>query len=180
MEFAKPQKLPDGRYFLKIKNPVIQLNNVKYQENSLDVPESYTSKFDAFDEQILTEAKKSKVEWFGRELSDETIQGAYQTSLTDGALGVSLAKIKGDIIVKAFGSQKEEIPLSNVASGSQCDVLVEIAGLWFLKKSFGPVWRVLQVRVRNQVPPSARSTQYMFEDEVEDEVEEDDPADYVD
>jgi hypothetical protein len=179
MEFAKPQKLPDGRYFLKIKSPLLQLNNVKYHESSLDVPEAYTSKFDALDEQILTEAKKSKVEWFGRDLSDETIQGAYQTSLTDGALGVSLAKVKGEVIVRAFGSQKEEMALSNVVEGSQCDVLVELAGLWFLKKSFGPVWRVLQVRVRNQVRPPVRPTQYMFEDE--DEVEdEDDPADYVD
>jgi len=179
MEFGKTQKLPDGRYFLKITGQMIQLNNVKYQEGTIEDIISQVSKFEAVDEAILTEAKNSKTEWFGRELSDETIQNAFQSSLTDGALGVSLAKVKGEVVTKVFNSQKEEIGLSNVAAGTQCDVLVDLSGLWFLKKSFGPIWRVVQVRVRSQQPkPSRVPTQYMFEDE--DDLGEDDPADYVD
>jgi hypothetical protein len=67
-----------------------------------------------------------------------------------------------------------------LAPGAARDLLVELAGLWFLKKSFGAVWRVVQARVR--AAPKARSfpTQYMFEDEVEDAPAEDDPADYID
>jgi hypothetical protein len=162
---------------------MLQLNNVKYQEGTLeDISQALISKFDTVDEAILTEAKNSKVEWFGRELSDETIQGAFQSSLTDGALGVSLAKVKGEVVTKVFNSQKEDIGLSNIAAGTQCDVLVDLSGLWFLKKSFGPIWRVVQVRVRSQPPkPSRVPTQYMFEDLEEDEdLGEDDPTDYVD
>jgi hypothetical protein len=51
--------------------------------------------------------------------------------------------------------------------------------LWFLKKSFGPVWRVVQARIRGGDRPSTFPTQYMFEDEAEAEAEED-PTDYVD
>ena len=180
MQFSSPQKLPDGRYFLKITGQMLQLNNVKVQEGmtssmTIEVPED---KFSAIDEEIVAKAKESKVAWFGRELSDETIQGAFQSSVTDGCLSASLAKIKGEVVTKAFNSQKEPIELSAVEAGTQCDLFVELAGLWFLKKSFGPVWRVIQARVRGGAPRHSIPTQYMFEDEAE--AEEDDPADYVD
>jgi hypothetical protein len=181
MEFGSPQKLPDGRYFLKITGQMMQLNNVKVQEAftssslTIEVPEE---KFAAIDEEVLTKAKESKVAWFGRELSDETIQAAFQGSITDGTLSASLAKIKGEIVTKVFNSQKEPVELSSVEAGSQCDVFVELSGLWFLKKSFGPVWRVIQARVRGGARTPTFPTQYMFEDE--DEPVEDDPADYVD
>lgn len=181
MEFAVPQKLPDGRYFLKVTGQMIQLNNVKIQEG-LSSPSvtievgSLEEKFSAIDEQIIAKAKESKVTWFGRDLSDETIQGAFQSSVTDGCLSASLAKVKGEVVTKAFNSQKEAIELSAVEAGSQCDLFVELAGLWFLKKSFGPVWRVIQARVRGGAPARSFPTQYMFEDEAE----EDDPTDYVD
>ena len=180
MQFASPQKLPDGRYFLKITGQMIQLNNVKVQEGlgeaSLTIEVS-EDKFSAVDEEIVAKAKESKVAWFGRELSDDTIQAAYQGSVTDGCLSASLAKIKGVIVTKAFNSQKEAIELSSVGPDAQCDLFIELAGLWFLKKSFGPVWRVVQARVRGGDRPSSFPTQYMFEDEVE---TEEDPADYVD
>ena len=181
MQFSStPQKLLDGRYFLKITGQMLQLNNVKVQEGlasslTIEVP---GDKFSAIDDEIVAKAKESKVAWFGRELSDETIQAAFQGSVTDGCLNASLAKLKGEVVTKAFNSQKESIELSAVEPGSQCDLFVELAGLWFLKKSFGPVWRVIQARVRGGARPPSFPTQYMFEDEVE--VEEDDPADYVD
>jgi Family of unknown function (DUF5871) len=181
MEFGSPQKLPDGRYFLKITGQMLQLNNVKVQEG-LSSPaltiEVSDEKFLSVDEAILAKAKESKVSWFGRELSDETIQGAYQTSITDGYLNANLAKIKGEIVTKAFNSQKEPIELSEIGPETQCDIFVELSGLWFLKKSFGPVWRVVQARVRGGPRPPSFPTQYMFED-AEEEVQ-DDPSDYVD
>jgi hypothetical protein len=113
MQFASPQKLPDGRYFLKITGQMLQLNNVKIQEGltaSLTIEVS-EDKFVAIDEEIVAKAKESKVAWFGRELSDETIQSAYQGSVTDGCLSASLAKIKGVVVTKAFNSQKEPVEL---------------------------------------------------------------------
>jgi hypothetical protein len=186
MEFGVPQKLPDGRRFLKITGCVVQLNGARLQEGlaapsiTVDVPESLYDKISAIDEQVLTKAKESKQEWFGADLKDETIQGAFQSSLTDGTLSAALAKIKGEVVAKAFDCQKQEVELSSVAEGAQCDLLVELAGLWFLKKSFGAVWRIVQARVRSAPKAPAFPTQYMFEDEVEEEPAADDPADYID
>jgi hypothetical protein len=186
MEFSVPQKLPDGRRFLKITGCVVQLNGVRLQEGlgvanvTVDVPESLHDKISAIDEQVLAKSKESKVEWFGADLKDETIQAAFQSSLTDGTLSAGLAKVKGAVVAKAFDCQKQEIELSSVGEGAQCDLLVELAGLWFLKKSFGSVWRIVQARVRSAPKAPAFPTQYMFEDEVEEEQEADDPADYID
>ena len=186
MEFGAPVKLPDGRRFLKISGCVIQLNNVKVQEGlttanpTLEVPESLQEKISVLDEEIVSRAKADKQAWFGADLKDETIQGAFQSTLTDGTLSAGLAKLKGEVVTKVFDSQKNPVELAAVAEGAQCDVLLELAGLWFLKKSFGAVWRVIQARVRSAPKAAPFPTQYMFEDEVEEEVVEDDPSDYID
>ena len=186
MEFGAPVKLPDGRRFLKISGCMIQLNGVTVQEGlsaanpTIAVPEGLHPKISALDEEVLTKAKADKMAWFGADLKDETIQGAFQSSLTDGTLSASLARVKGAVVTKAFDSQKNAIELEAVGEGAQCDLLVELAGLWFLKKSFGAVWRVIQARVRAAPKGPSFPTQYMFEDEVEEEAAEDDPADYID
>lgn len=180
MEYAKPQKLPDGRYFLKVTGARHQVNGLTLQDSlsakAVNFGVSDPSLFSQIDEEILTQAKESKVEWFGKELSDETIVNAYQESVTDGVLGASLATLKGEIVTVAFDTQKNQVELQDVKAGATVDVLLELSGLWFLKKSFGPIWRVIQVRVRGapaRVPPK----EYLFTDEPE---PEDDPADYLD
>jgi hypothetical protein len=182
MEYATPQKLPDGRYFLKITGQRKQLNDVTLQDDlttknlNLKIKEDQAVFFSGTDEEIMCQAKKSKVEWFGKELSDETIQNAYQESITDGVVGASLATQKGDFVTRAFDRQKNPIELESVKKDTQCDVVLELSGLWFLKKSFGPIWRVLQVRVRGAPKTPEFSKEYLFSDDPED----DDPADYLD
>lgn len=181
MEYAKPQKLPDGRYFLKISGQRHQINGIVAQDGlaskSVNFKIEDPSVFNAIDAELLVKAKESKVEWFGKELSDETISNAFQESVTDGVLGASLASVKGQVVTLAFDSQKAAMALEEVAPGSQCDVVFELAGLWFLKKSFGPIWRVIQVRVRTGKAVNFPK-EYLFSDDPE--AEEDDPADYLD
>jgi hypothetical protein len=182
MEYGKPQKLPDGRYFLRISGKTQQVNSLVLQDSletktvKFNVPEGTLDIFKTIDEELLAQAKASKVEWFGKELSDDTILNAFQESVTDGVLDASLATVKGQVTTTAFDTQKTVIELQAVKSESKCDVMLELAGLWFLKKSFGPIWRVLQVRVRGGASPPPPK-EYMFTDEPEDE---EDPADFLD
>jgi len=184
MEYAKPQKLPDGRYFLKITS---NGSAVRHQVNGLTLQDNLDARhpnfevadaalFTSIDEEILTKAKEHKQEWFGKELSDETIVSAFQESVTDGVLGTSLAVLRGEVVTLAFDTAKQPLKLEDVKSGTKCDVVLELSGLWFLKKSFGPIWRVVQVRVRTPVS-KVLPQEYMFTDEPE--VEEN-PADYLD
>ena len=118
MEFTKPVKLPDGRYFLKI-------NGVRRQVNDV----------------VLQDTLDSKTVNFKLEADQETFQSIDNEILT------------------------------------RCDVMLELSGLWFLKKSFGPIWRVIQVRVRGAPKAPDFPKEYLFTD---DPADEDDPADYVD
>jgi hypothetical protein len=183
MEYGTPVKLPDGRYFLKMANALHQVNGVKLVDSltgnniSFRIPEAGQEIISKCDEEIISKAKECKVAWFGKELSDETITNAFQESVTDGVLGASLVSVKGQVATLAFDRQKNPLALEDVAAGSQCDALFELAGLWFLKKSFGPIWRVVQVRVRTGAQAPNFPKECLFTDEVEDE---DDPADYLD
>jgi len=182
MQFATPQKLPDGRYLLKI-------TGARYQVNGLELQDSLTSKsvnfkvtgdsvFSDVDKELLAQAKVSRVEWFGKELSDDTIANAYQESIEGGILGASLVTVKGKVTTLAFDSKKNPVDLADV-SGT-VDTLFELSGLWFLRHSFGPIWRVLQVRVRAPPKTTVVPKEYLFVDDVEDQIAEDDPADYLD
>jgi hypothetical protein len=182
MEYGRPVKLPDGRYLLKISDSLLQVNNVKLSDSltgssvTFEVPESQQSVITAADESILAKAKESKQDWFGKDLSDEAIQNAFQDSLTDGAISASPARLKGEIVTVAYDTKKNSVDLQDVKEGQTCDAMLELAGLWFLKKSFGPIWRVVQVRVRGAAQPVYK--EYLFSDSPEDD--EPDPADYLD
>jgi hypothetical protein len=182
MEYGTPQKLPDGRYFLKISGARHQVNGLILQDSLASKAVNFKTDsniFSTIDEQILTQAKQSKQEWFGKDLSDETIQNAYQESVTDGVLGASLTTVKGQVVTVAYDTRKNPVELQDIQPETACDCVLELSGLWFLKKSFGPIWRVVQVRVR--APPKAPEfpKEYLFSDEPE-EPEGDDPADYLD
>lgn len=185
MEYGKPQKLPDGRYFLRISGATHQVNGLVLQDAlsaksvNFKVPESLLNIFGTIDENLVAKAKESKVEWFGKELSDETINSAFQESVTDGILGASLASTKGQVTTTVFDTQKNRLEVQDVKAETTCDVVFELAGLWFLKKSFGPVWRVVQVRVRGAPKPPTAPKEYMFTDDPEED-ESEDPSDFLD
>ena len=191
MEYGTPVKIPDGRYFLKVSakgdtRVFHQVNNVQVdgtltketRQVNLRIPSK--TLFANIDNELLSQAEVSKLEWFGKDVSAETIRSAYQASLsTDGELSASLAAIKGKVVTTFFDVQKN--PVEEISGA--CDFLFELAGLWFLKRSFGPIWRVVQVRQRSAPKPKTKGypVEFQFADEPEPEAEEeDDPTDYLD
>jgi hypothetical protein len=176
MKYAQPVKLPDGRYFLKISNDsgekfFHQVNSVVFsagEQNqvNLKIPEN-VSLFSDVDEQIVSQAKESKVSWFGKEVSDETVVSAYQKSINpDGILEASFATIRGDIVTTAYDSQKNQIDIKSLGENIQVDLWLELTGLVFSKRSFEPIWKVIQVRTKGS-PKFPR--EYMFSDESPDD-----------
>jgi hypothetical protein len=190
MEYGTPVKSPDGRYFLKVSakggaRVFHQVNNVQVdgtmtkETRPVNLKMPSKTLFESIDNELLSQAEVSKLEWFGKDVSAETIRSAYQASLSaDGDLSASLASIKGNVVTSFFDAQKN--PIEEISGA--CDFLFELAGLWFLKRSFGPIWRVVQVRQRPAPKPKTKGypVEFQFADEPEPEAEEDDPADYLD
>ena len=191
MDYSKPVKIPDGRYFLKVaqKGERIfhQVNNVKAPEGikrdvkTTTLVPTLKNLFEDIDNEFVSQAEVQKLEWFGKEISNETIRSAYQASLTpDGTLSLPLATVKGEVVATLYNAQKELV--EEIPAGSDCDVFLELAGLWFLKRSFGPIWRLVQARVRPGPKPRAHvyPTELKILTEEPEEEDAEDPADYLD
>ena len=73
-----------------------------------------------------------------------------------------------------YDSNKTLKDSSFLENGTMCDVLIEMVGVWFLKKTFGIQWRIVQVRDTKPVKVPV----YLFQDE-EEEKQEDDDEDYA-
>lgn len=155
MEFSDITKLPDGRYYVKLSNDVRVIEkNVKIGEiqDDMVVTLSDTSQIQAHDQKIIDAAFENSTQWFQREIVKDVISGYYQSALEDKILQiVPNTTPKGKLAVGMFSDAKD--PLDRVDPGTVCTVLLQLDGLWFLKKSFGPVWKLMQVRVKRQAKP---------------------------
>ena len=152
MLYNAPAKGDDGLYFVKALNDskrkcLVQLNKVKMTDVTGDIvmelgSEDNVAKIQAIDTENLSAAVDNAETWFGKKLSDKVVEGAYTSSIADG-------QITGERIevTKVFNSEQEEVDFETVQPGKTCDVILEFAGLWFAKKSFGSSWNVVQVRV---------------------------------
>lgn len=193
MEYSQPIKIPDGRYYLKVskggERVFYQLNKVQLADDSLfsaknlsfQMNEMSQSIIAAVEQELVGQAASSKLDWFGKEISDETIFKAYQSALEGPIFQAPLATVNGKNVAVAYDSQKTAVDLETIQKGATLDILVELAGLWFLKKSFGPIFRIAQIRVASQpVQKKTFPTEYLFDDAPQDEGEEDSPTDYLD
>ena len=175
MLFGTPTKLPDGRYFLKATDVFHQINGVKFSlsaddQVTLGIPEG-VNLFSEIDDAIIAQAKASKVEWFGKEIADETVDTAYQKSVNpERELSATLAKSKGKVLTTFYDTEKNVVAPKDIQD-RVVDIMIELAGLVFTKRAFEPVWRVVQVRVK--APPKVRFPKdYLFTDDPVEEEEE--------
>lgn len=172
MEYGKPIKLQDGRYFVKISTKtgdrvLKQINNVEVQEsNCYNVP----CDLKEFDEQIISQAEVCSEEWFGKKIDIDQLKKVFDSSVSVGVLEASPVPNK----TKVFDIERKEVNLDVLINGVKCDIIVELCGIWFLKKSFGPVWRLVQARLRKQ---STFPQKYMFEGDDDNDGSED--GDYI-
>ena len=180
MKFSEPQKLSDGRYFVKTKNDdnsrvFVQLNKVKlltpYAEGD-DVTLQTDRSFQEFDSEIMTAAKDNSTSWFGREVQAKTIEAAYQKSVTNDTMIVN--KFSS---MKAFDAQREQIDANDLVADTVCDCVVEFIGLWFMKKTFGAHWRLVQVRKKKEPKPNVYNTYLFTDDQDEDQENSEDDDD---
>lgn len=160
--YEDPVKLSDGRYFVKAStngSPVyVSLKGVVIDDLDADDIELKLSGgdvqiVDEWDKRFVSSAVVNSTKWFHKEISSDVIQSYFVSSLeTDGTLEV-LPNLgpKGKPNVAVFDSNKSQI--KTVEPGTSALVLLQFEGMWFLRKTFGPVWRLVQVRVKKTLEP---------------------------
>ena len=176
MEYGKPSKLQDGRYFLRVTNGdgsrvLKQINGVEIQEaHCLKVNSGGDTLLREYDDDILATAEKNSEEWFGKKFDTDALKKAFDSSVNTGLLEAPFAKRGGTVATRVFACDRKEVSPDVLVPGTKCDVVVELVGLWFLKKSFGPVWRLIQARLKKE---STFPSKYMFSDENSAETDDD-------
>jgi hypothetical protein len=178
MEYSSPVKVPDGRYYMKVTGDNrIQFNKLRIESFDikplvLHLNEAQLNKVKCVEDQVVSKANESSVSWFGREISSATISKAFQSSLSDDTFETCLATSGGRVITKFWDSEKNA--KDQAAEWSTVDVIVELTGVWFLQKSFGPIFKIIQVKESKKILRT-RGT-YLFSDDTSD----DEQMDYLD
>jgi len=147
--YSAPEKLQDGRFYVRVDPAYyVQLQSVTVGELSASevLLHGNLSKIAEEDSKIVDAAVENSTAWFSRQFPRETLQNYYQSSIEDSSLQVVSEK-------PVFFAPNKEITKEPPASGSICSVLLQLDGIWFLKRSFGPVWKLVQVRERKKVEP---------------------------
>lgn len=171
MAFTSPKKTADGRYYVKpLERVLVQLNNVtfvtEYSESenlTIQVDQSAQDKIAKIDAQNLDAAKTNCELWFQRQVPDKTLEAAYTKSFSGGTMNVTKPAY-----AKVY-CNKEVISGEAVPGG---DIVLEFSGIWFAKKTFGPVWKIVQTRVRS--PPKKKfHEEYLFQEDAEEASDDD-------
>jgi Family of unknown function (DUF5871) len=158
MEFGSPVKVPDGRYFLKVSGARMQLNGLSVDSFMckpilLGLTDTQVETIKNLESQVLVAAKERSAEWFGRDIPEATIAKAFQSALNSNTLEAALQTAKGKVLTSFWKKDQD-------SDWSKADAIVELSGIWFLKRSFGPIFKILQVKESKN-----RSAEYLFKDD---------------
>lgn len=183
MLYEAPVRDDEGYYFVRAKTDenkkcLIQLNNIMVQNSEESISlriagKRHSKKIDPIDEENIKNAVEKSTEWFKKQISEETLKKLYVSSVDENILSVD--KIKAS---KIFNADNELIDFTELSEEKKCNTLVEFAGIWFAKKSFGPIWNIVQVKVlpepkKELEPEFPAEPEYPEEYALNDEISED-------
>jgi len=178
--FTTPKKTQDGRYYVKpLDKKVVQLNSVtvvslSQDSMTLSLEQVSQDTVSDVDNTVLTEANTNCESWFSRVVGSKTLEAAYSKSFSDGGI----MNVTKPVYHKVYRN-RELVEESHVTEGMSCDVVLELTGISFTKKTFSPVWKIIQTRLKLVVVPRKKyHEEYLFQDEDEqvavEEVSDDD------
>lgn len=172
MIFDTISKNDDGLRFVKARGDnkrkvLLQLNGVKVVDVSDEevvfdlVSETAAEKVSAIDAQNVDAALEHSAEWFGKELPESVVRGAYTPSATADLL-IECERIGA---TKIFDSQQQAVDIDSLQKDRTCDVILEFSGIWFAKKNFAATWNLVQVRLHPEPVLDTYPDEYAFVDQ---------------
>ena len=154
LNYSTPEKLNDGRYFVKVLEPfvtTIKDVNISRSDEFFNIRLSDSSVITDIESQIIDDSVANSVQWFSKEISKDVVSNYFQSAVDENVVQVEdNLNSRGKSQVVFFNPNKESTQLDESATYL---ALVQLDGIWFLKKSFGPVWRLIQARVKKEVQP---------------------------
>jgi hypothetical protein len=171
--FGVPKKTQDGRYYVKPNEPkLVQLNgvtvvSVSQDSVSLSLSEGAQKLVSDVDDTVLLSAKENCELWFSRVVAEKTLENAYTKSVSNGV--VTATKSAHHKVYRV----REAVGDADVTEGTVCDVVLELSGVSFTKKTYSPVWKIVQTRLK-EPPKKKYHEEYLFQDDEDEPVSDDD------
>ena len=136
------------RYFVQLDGVTVSDVDHETGEVSFEVTgEDNQAKVESVHVTNLQSALENSKTWFGKELPEKTISGAYTRSENLETDRISATRV--------FDHTKESVEFSSITVGMSCTALVEFSGLWFAKKG---VWPILEYcSIKNSPRKNPRS-----------------------
>jgi hypothetical protein len=185
MIYNTPTRDEDGTYIVKVrtdedKKCLIQLKCVSVKDlgEEVEVHMKNSKKIKVIDDENLSTATERSGEWFKKEMKLDKLKSLYVPSATKNVLTAD--KISAS---RVFNPEKESIPFDIIKETKKADVLLEFAGIWFAKKTFGPIWNIIQIRLvppqqepepEPEEPQEPQEPEYPEECVISDEISDDD------
>ena len=156
MKYTTLTKTDDGSLYASIRTDddkplIVQLNSVNLTEGSLlgeeDVWFTYTgedvNEIVTFEDQILSDIKADPQTWFNRNVREKTIESSFTPSISQHGQ-FQLIKSPG---LRIFDKDTKDTWEGEVSTDNVCDIIVQLQGLTFFKRSFQLVLKLHQVQV---------------------------------
>lgn len=141
----------------------------------------YHDKMAAFDNELIAEGVKNSKDWFGKKLTQDTIENFYKSIVKPSKEPTKYAptqkfKIEnnrdGSPAVEVYNAKKERMDIQDIPKGAQLSAIIEARQVWFMNKnSYGVSWRLVQLMLQK----SDKLSGYSF---LEDSDNDDSEAEY--
>jgi len=180
MKFStKIQTLEDGVKSVSIRDDdskplLLTLKNVKVVTVSEDelVVVTEDERLKALEDEVLEKAKANKVAWFGKEINDSKLDGAFIRSHTEDTKELSMKRSEN---VRVYDRKRTIVEDKFVDVDDTLDVVVQLASVDFLRKSFDTVWIIHQAKYVSAPKPKKVKIDFsecMFDEDPGEQTEE--------
>lgn len=171
MNFGDIETLSTGERFVPVKTeegkPVFyQLNNIKVNsvgdDNtvSLAIGESSLEHEGAAFDYVVQNSQAL----FGREVNKKSLEKAFVPSVDENEFCAEQFMVDGVVATRRYTQTNDRIEDPQpMEKGLHYDMVVELQGVWFLRKNFGTRWRLVQVRDCPPPPPKNPYDEFLFQ-----------------
>lgn len=129
---------------------------------------SFAFKLRELDEMLIEAGTKHSQEWFGKKMTKELVGEFYRKLLKENPNYPPILKIKvavdshGEPSAQFFDENRAPVSIDYLVKGSTVKMICELSSVWFVNKTFGATFRLVQAAV---VSKPKRLSGYSFADE---------------
>tara|TARA_B100001996_G_C18623071_1_gene578564 strand:- start:372 stop:1046 length:675 start_codon:yes stop_codon:yes gene_type:complete len=110
----------------------------------------FSEKMQDFDKMMVNTAVKNSKEWFGKKMTKEVVEELYRPIVKPAKDPEKYAptmkmKIRNIDTVEVYDHNKNAVTSEKLVKGSKLKSIIECSSIWFVNKSFGVSWNLVQV-----------------------------------